>query len=865
MESLKLKRERQEWLQRGIKDLSQDLKERNESDEWLQAEIDQYEQRVAVHEEHKQQQMKQYENLRQIIKQAQEKLRLKNVEAGKHEQQEFNHQQQIQKRKAIINESSRRHNIRGYEAALDDMQVEEYIEKLSRLSKEQAAAVESVRRETDREMRRVQEILSKLGERRSALHEGKNTSKQQITTNDRKIGVCSSDLRNINIDDGSKAIIDANLEDLEDRFKISATDFITDLWDKKIHDSNAELRTLEEESEQLNRDLVEGTSQAGDLAHLDHLKKEAAARQRNLATLKGVYNEKLRALLDHEWQPSSLEADFEGVYNRTELQAKEAERQRDAISRSLEQIDFQLSSTQRDLKNCEKERDTCEKRLRKNVEGEPGSYPAALSEIQRSRDVLKSDEDNFENTRKFYVQAIKLAKQHGKCKLCTRSFDSDKAGDDFVVHMEQKIDKAALLEIQKDLKEYEDDLRKAKEVGPIYDAWVRLSRTELPKLGTAADELKLKRKALLQDIEGHDKTVSDLQQAFAEVETLSKPIANVVKYHNEIVDLSRRIQGLVAKQKDAGMSRTLENIQEQLRSVGARLRDRRNTITELTAEKDRARVRISTLELDLSKARNNLENANHQLDKRGDIEGQIEELRKANQEQRDTIRGSENQIIALGQQIAEEEAKLEDIRQCGNNGETGLQQDASKLSEAVHRLNLATQTIQAYVDEGGPAKLSRCQREIESAQQEIRQTEEEQQHLTLSINKIVKDLQNQQETKRIIVDNIKYRRSVRELEECEEKIKKLMAQNAEADQEHWDKQASRWHKKYDEFSTQKTSKFGAARAKDDQVAKLVADWKTDYQDAAKNYKMAHIQVEASIARPKLQNTTLINIRPQKLQ
>lgn len=263
----------------------------------------------------------------------------------------------------------------------------------------------------------------------------------------------------------------------------------------------------------------------------------------------------------------------------------------------------------------------------------------------------------------------------------------------------------------------------------------------------------------------------------------------------------------------------------------------------MTADKERARSHMNTLELDLSKARNNLTTANHQLEKKAGIFAQIEDLRKVNHEHWERMKRLDEQIQSLAPQIAEEEAKSDDIKQRGASKEQELQQEATKLSDSVHKLELARQSIQAYVDAGGSDKLSRCQREIDSAQQEIGRTENEQKQVIIEINKISEQLRNHQETKRMIVENIKYRRNLRELESVKAEIAKLGAQNAEADFERYKKEASYWQHQHKLHSTAETSKLGTMKAKDDQLMQLLDDWNTDYKDAAFKYKESHIKVE----------------------
>lgn len=845
-DSLNLKQNHRDWLENTVKGLRQGLIERSESDEWLQAEVEQYDERLTAYERNKSEQAKHYENLTRSIDESRRNLSVRHSEAGRHEQQKVHHEQQIEKRKVLIKDSSRRHDIRGYDADLDDMQISEYVEKISRLCKEQLDAVEKVRRENEREVKKAQEMLSKLGERRSVLEADKNTAKQQSTANDRQIGNLHTDLNSIEIDEGGKAILESKIEDVEKRLNKAKSDSEKAAWDTKLQEKKFQLRAMEEESQQLNRDLVQSTKQAGELARLDHLRREVASLQRNIEKMKGVYGGRLQTLVSQNWQPSNLEASFQKVVDRKNSEIEEAKRHRDAVSRGLEQIDFKISNAKMNLKKGEQELAACVIRLEENVGGEPEQYIRVLSELQQARDVFKADFDSFEHMRDFYAKGITIAQKDSKCRLCQRGFHGTEQNG-FISRMKAKLENETAAEVERDLSDAEEDLRRAKEAGPSYETWVRLSKAELPKLQEDLKNLGRDREKLLREIEEHDKIVKEYEHAKADVESLTKPVRDIVKYQQDLNNFSGQIKDLTENQKDTGLSRTLEDIQERLEVLDGKSRGLRNSIDKLTANKESARLQISALELELSREKSNLSNANHELDKKTGLLKRIEELRGANREHRDTVKRLDKQLQELAPQLSEQETKLSDIKQRGADKEKTLQEDASSYSDTVYKLELAEQTIQAYLDDGGPSKLAKCQRYIDNIQREIRQLEDEQKRVIKSINKISEELTNHEATKRTIVDNINYRHRLRELEGVKNEIAHLSAQNDEADRSSWQKQASHWKRVYDSFSTQKSSKLGAAKAKDDQLGQLIKDWETDYKDAAYLYKKAHIEVETTKA------------------
>lgn len=806
---------------------------------------------MGIHEERKQNQTTRYDALRRSIEKVRERLRNKHIEAGKYEEQKANYEQQIERRAALIRETARHHKIRGYESHLEDTQIAEYLGKISKLHQDQVNAVEQVRRETEREMQKVQDVLNGLGERKWGLQESKSFTSKQSASNDRKMGSLQSELNGIEIDEGGKAVIEANIDDLQTRLTRSRAEFKAACWDNKLQEGNSQLRLMEDESEKLNQELIQATMQAGNLAKLDHLNHELRNAQRSFDTMVGAHNERLRGIVGPNWHPSSLETDFQQVVEQRAREVKDAERERDNVSRILERADYQLKGLRANLKKGEEDINASAEAVKRSTQGEPTDYLEDLEELQTNRDTLKADLDNYVNLRKFYSDSVRYVEKHQKCKLCMRQFQGNPERQKFIDDMERKIAKNAIDDLQKQLADTEAELEAAKEARPSYDAWVRLSRTDVPKLKTELKGCEEGRVTSLKEVEQYDSIVSDRMQTKRDAETLSRPVANIVKYSNDIKSLRDQIQELGAKENDVGMSRTLAEIQEELKAVGAKSRVARESSSKILTEKERGRSQYTSLELELSKAKNSLTDANHHLEKKTQILNQIADLKKNNQEQQVNLKQLDVQIQDVVPQIAEGQTKLEDIKQRGAGKEKEMQQQATKLLDSVHRLNLADQNIQTYIKGGGPAKLAGCNQDIEDAQKEIGLTENEQKQIAVEINKISEQLRNHQETKRTILENIKYRRSQKELESVRAEIATLSAQNAEADLEHYKQQASHWQHQHRLHSTAETSKMGTMKAKDDQLMQLLNEWNTDYKDAGFKYKESHIKVEVSFICSKI--------------
>jgi len=832
-------------LKKNMEGFREHIKEMSESDEWLQSTLDQYEERTALHVRHKEGQTKKYEELKQEINRNREQLESKHTEAGKYQAEKDGFEKQVERRETMIKEMARSHNIRGFDIELDDMQINDFVERITKMSKDQNLNLERLRRETAEELEKAQGVLSQLEQRKLVLTEGKNSSRQQITSNDRKADELETKLDSIRIDEGGKAALESAKEHVEDRLRKAKADYEDFSWDQKIEEVNSQIQSMEKQGRQLNGELIQGTKKAGDSARLDFLKKERKDRQRSLDTMVGAYGERIRAAVGDKWQPSSLDRDLQAALDVRKRDLVRAEQQRDGVSREIEQADFKMNTARADLKRKRNEMQACEKRIRDAIDDEPSEYPDALAVCQNNRDVTRQDADNFTNMSKYYENCLKYLEGKDACLLCSRHFRDGKERFTFRSTLEKLISKAAKDALAADLETYESELKKAREAGPSYDTWLRLSKDEIPSLEADVRRLQGQRQELLDQVEELEKDVTKWSETRKDVETLAKTVANISKYSGDISNYDNQIQDLTTKQTDTGSSRSLEDVQEELDKLNEGSRTAKSGVARLVSDRDRAKAEINSLELESRDVMSKLTDATHQLQDKFNLLARIEEYRASNRHLRESMKRSDDDIQDLIPQISEAQNKCNEIRQRGASKEKEMSQKASKLADSVYQLKQVDQAIGAYIEKGGPNQLARCQREITNLQEEIQRLEEEQKQIVIEINKINEQLKNNDDTKRNIADNIRYRQDARNYDSVKVEIDNLEAQNAEADIEICKTKAKQLDSRYKMLNAEQASKMGGMKSKDDQLMQLLNDWNTDYKDAGLKYKEAHIKVEVS--------------------
>ncbi|KAM0719801.1 hypothetical protein Q7P37_003935 [Cladosporium fusiforme] len=814
----------------SVQSLRLSLVEMSESDDELKQMLDDYEARVTSYQDELESSKMRYGELSHEINDMRSKVASKEREFGSYEAQHQSYERQLENRETLVKETARSHNIRGFDLEINDNQVEAFMERITKMARDQNAAFERARRETSEQLQVAQRAITQLNEQRSALTSRKESARQAIAMNDRKINGLQSQLDQITADEGGKAAMESNVKDTEGRLNSSKSAFESAKWDDQIHQADATIRNLDDQKENLDAELVQGTRQAGDSARLDFVQKELKERQQSLNTMSGAHGDKITAIVGPQWEPASIDTAFQRCVEEKVARVTESEKQRDGTAREFEQLDYKLNNLRSDLKAKRADVKSAAQDIREAVDCEPEDYNEALSEIERSHSISKSDSDSAKLIRKYFQECLTVAKEHKACNTCKRGFKSDNERDKMRTAVENQLSRVEDVDA-KYLEELDEQLKSARAVGSEFDTWERLTHKDIPALETEESKLTDKREKLNMQLEQQDGEVDERRASKRDVDSLSRTVQNIAKYSTEIKNFEVQIKDLLAKQKDSGGTRGLEAVQDDIKRVNDESKKIKTQLSKLTSEKDRTKNLINSLELEVRDIKSKLSTADYQLKEKLSLESQAEELKDASNGQRASIRSIDEEIRVLRRSF----------RRLRRN---------MMMYQAVAQkriLKMASQEIHSYIERGGANQLKRAQREIEGLKAQVDTLEQDQQHVGREAKHHENTLRNVDDTKRQISDNQRYRRDLRGLNTVRAQIKELEQTNAEADKARTEREGQQWQLERQKLSGQLATVVGQMVTKDNQLQQLIADYEIEYQDAAKLYKLAHIQVETTKA------------------
>ncbi|KAH0058907.1 hypothetical protein KCU60_g23441, partial [Aureobasidium melanogenum] len=276
-----------------------------------------------------------------------------------------------------------------------------------------------------------------------------------------------------------------------------------------------------------------------------------------------------------------------------------------------------------------------------------------------------------------------------------------------------------------------------------------------------------------------------------------------------------------------GLSRGLETIQDDLKTINEQSRGTKVSLTKIIGERDGARGTINALELELRDVKSKLSTVNNELI--------------------DSQRSFEQELADLVPETSQAQSKYDDISRRGAEKDRQLREETAAINDSVNKLQLVEREISGYIQRDGPAQLTQAKSAIEDMKQDIERLEKDMQTITKQVKDVENNLQNVEETKRQIADNQEYRRDRAAVDAIGAEIRELETHNAEEEKAAHEREGNRWEMTRNKLTAEQASIMGQLKSKDDQLQQLLQDWEQDYKDAAYKYKEAHVKVETTKA------------------
>ncbi|KAK6820550.1 hypothetical protein PG987_014950 [Apiospora arundinis] len=854
VEKMANKRSQLEFRQDTVQDLKSSFKELGEPDQWLEENLAQFEEKVARHETELEENKDRYAELQKELQQSRRSLGTKQAERGKHQSDKDKYERQLEVRLELIQHAANLHGIRGYDGQLNDKQAQQFSERIQKILNDKKRELEFLQKENRDEADKKQTIITECEGRKAGYIRDRTFAKQRIGNVEKRVGALQAQLNGLDVDDGRKAVLDAELSDVEQRLQKLNEGFQTAEFDNKIRHESNELAKLEAENDRLGRDMVDCTRLADDRAQLGLRKKQVAEKKCNLDTITSTWGDKLSSMIAPDWKPDSIEQEFHRAQKDRAKVLEEATRKRDEQDQQLKQAQFSIRSLEEKAKvqGDQLERSkaaVCKALSEVNGDDNPNvdNLPNDIEELEESVLTLEKDVSLFDSLKEFYGRCQKAMNKKNKCLLCDRAFGSGAAEKAKLIEQIQNgLNEKGKEKAKDELTLAEQQLGSLRMVRSQYDTYVRLS-SEKPGLRQEIHALKEKEEIILRRLEELDQAVREKQEECQDLETMNKTASAISRTHQDITEAENQVERILSQQQASGATRTPEEIREMQETCAGQMRSVKARLATLQSERQRIRDSISSLELDRSGLVNKVSDAARQVERRDDLRNQIQSQKEDLAHQKDIIHQSDKDLEKVEPEIVKARAIRNDVIERGHEKESKVAGERDGLAGSVNELKLVENDIQDYVSRGGPSLLATTDREIHTLQKSETRIEKDMQELAASTNKLREEISSSDQQKRNIRDNLNYRKSLREVETLKTEIIELETRNATEDYERLSGELEWLKEESKDLNAERSRKIGAMTMKDSELLRLMGTWEREYQDAARKYRQAHVKVETTKA------------------
>lgn len=853
VQNLGNKREQLEYRQDAVKELRETIDELTDDDASLERALAQYEEVMQRQQEEADDQKNQYTALTNELSESRKTLSAKLAEQGKHQSDKEKHDRQLTLRLEMIQDAARQHNMRGFDEDLTDSHIKSFNEKIQKLLSDKKKDLERLQKENSSELDKATAVITDLEGRKAARTQDRVSAKQRMAAIEKRTSVLQTESSNIQVDEGAKAILDSQLEDVENRISQVKREFEATNWDEQIEEENSKLWKAETENDKLSRELVECTRLASERAQLDFRKKEMADRKRKLETLSDTWRPKLSAALGDDWQPDTIESKFQAVTTVHQKSVNEARQRCEQTRQKLAKVEFRAKSAREDHEKKSKELSTSQEKvvavLREVREGAViDDYTEEVAGVEQQAEDLRNDLSLFDALVDYYNKCKRMLDAKKKCLLCERHFDDSQSAS--LERLSKKIDKSldpkGKVDVEKDLKDVTGTLEALRDVRPFYDTYERL-RLELPSVKDDWKAAESEFETLERQLEEHEALVTQQDEKQRDVEDLAKTVATIAQTVKDIKEAELQVERIASQQMSGSAGRSADEIHELQAGLAEQMRGFKTRISNLTADRQRGRDQANVLELEKSELRNKINVSAGQLDKKKDLLSQIQSLKEEQTHQRESIQRSDEELEKIEPSIREARSIRDETLRKGRAKEQAATEDRDAISKSVNEIKLIDLDIQDYIDRGGPANLASNQRQISNLEKTIDSTEKEMNTIAQRTNKLKQDIDNGDRKKKNITDNINYRKNLRTLETLKQDIEELEDRNAHEDYERLQAEARTLENHANRLVAERGSVMGTMKTKDEELDRLLQEWEMDYKDAKQKYRESHIRVETTKA------------------
>lgn len=704
----------------------------------------------------------------------------------------------------------------------------ERLKSSNKLSYEQAAS----------RVHEISETITKLEQRYQYYQQDLLNTRSQINEGRKRLNTQQQQ-------EAELEIHKRELKDLEDKYDPQSHNDAIKSLDSLIENERSQLAQLESQSDTLGRKVAQASKQSDTLSKVSFIKEGITRKEVTLAAhLKslGSLFEKMIGKQYENTGSDELEAELTKAGSRLDLKSSEQKN----FSRQVESLTVKLESTQAQItENLDKTASIKNDIVKVIEEEEIDFYEQVISDLEENhRDALESL-NTFEVTNQFKIKAIEIAESEKYCTLCLRHFDSPGLSK-FLTELRANVKSMTAETLEKEAKETAKELEQAKNINPLILKY-RQCRQELPELEAKktketqqmkdAEKLKAKIDSELESLQGDVDSLKALRTPLAEVSRIRKEIEVSQRELSSLED-SLTDYGSVTEQSPIELQREMDRINREMKALRQSVSD--NVESKYVKQRELARLegRVKDKKLAISVLERALIDQEHEKVAIDGYEAQVVVLQQSMTE-------IEQELGIQREKRKEEEENLKRITVEIEKVEQEKEAEINRNHKLKDQVSDLLQNIKEF-DDVDRVKFETVSNDISTINSNIEKLEVEILKIQKDMKMVEKSINEANNLKSQIRDNLDYRRLQNEMNEIENQIGMLDIEDAQSKRNEYNERTREIRLEITNLNSEHAGKVGEVKQLRDQIRTMKEDLNSEYVDVDQRYQAEWVKLQTNM-------------------
>ncbi|EGG01897.1 uncharacterized protein MELLADRAFT_49933 [Melampsora larici-populina 98AG31] len=759
-----------------VQDLLEGMEEIAATDEDLRNSREESRAKLENHAERLQDTKDQLASLELEIAKLRRRHQNKFTELGQLKAQTQRHVSALEERQDLVRHLSEHHQIKGFEGPIDERQVEEFLNTLTESQKRCSSELEQVKPK-----KRSKKRSLNTRRRKARIDKRNKLCRNKLCDTTRKrVRKLTEQIERVKISEHDLKDQTDSLKQKQDRLTELTKWMTQSQADNRIKTKNDEIKKLEDEKDELHSELSGLHRQFDTRAKLALKRTDAKKKNDGIHTIIESHGPKFKELVKTEMTLENAETDIGNALRDIERQSRDTESVNATAARNLQTVDTKLQMNKAKTKSLERELYGLEKKIKDAADGETVSQSISIAETEILS--LNSELDIIKYSVRFHQNLLAKAKKGNNCGACQREFGDAQEMQRFERFVSSILENESFKKLtsiyQSELKEWQEQLERMKNLLPDELAVNKLRETELPSLEEELKELESKWAASSHTSEDARRDVERLKDQMSELMLCKRSVIDMTRMRLEADDLEREIQRLEFELENSGSTKTSEVVEAQLEALTTKLAEVRKEVNSLVTERDNKRASIQVLENQIHQIELDLNNKRQQIKEREGFEKQKEESRTEIAQLDEMIKKIDEHIRTFAEPISRLENELKELSARNSGAELEVVKKVQMYNKSLNQIETINREIAKFVESGIETSMQRCQGEIDRLEQLIKQATQMLAESQQTLIDLDQESTKAKEFERNISDNIRLRAHRDEIAGLESALQELDVEGA---------------------------------------------------------------------------------------